>query len=97
TCVPLFFIIMCFYIVPLFINGPETKTFFLRFHEEVAYHWWHFLLHIQNYYEKGPRVSVRRSLHFIQTGHSRRKQSLFMPSSYTPPCEGQGSSSLFCT
>ncbi|XP_077497125.1 nose resistant to fluoxetine protein 6-like isoform X1 [Amblyomma americanum] len=56
TCVPLFFIIMCFYIVPLFINGPETKTFFLRFHEEVAYHWWHFLLHIQNYYEKGPRV-----------------------------------------
>ncbi|XP_077505898.1 nose resistant to fluoxetine protein 6-like [Amblyomma americanum] len=51
TCVPLFFIIMCFYVLPLFVTGPDTKTFFLRFHEEVVEHWWHWLLQIKNFYD----------------------------------------------
>ncbi|XP_077497406.1 nose resistant to fluoxetine protein 6-like [Amblyomma americanum] len=56
TCVPLFFILMCFYIVPLFINGPETKTFFMKFHEEMVEHWWHLLVQTKNLYDMDPRI-----------------------------------------
>lgn len=56
TCVPLFFMIICLYVSPLFVTGPDVKTFFLRFHEEVVEHWWHWLLQIKNFYEMGPTI-----------------------------------------
>lgn len=51
TCVPLFFILMCFYIIRLFVTGPDSKAFFVKFQQEVSEHWWHLLLQIKNFYK----------------------------------------------
>lgn len=50
-CVPLFFTIMWFYLLPRFVTGPDTEAFFQGFHAEVARHWWHFIVHIRNLFE----------------------------------------------
>ncbi|XP_075550181.1 nose resistant to fluoxetine protein 6-like [Dermacentor variabilis] len=54
-CVPLFFIIMCFCILPLFVTGPDTKMFFKKLYDEVSSDWWRYILHIRNFYEIGPQ------------------------------------------
>ncbi|XP_075542203.1 nose resistant to fluoxetine protein 6-like [Dermacentor variabilis] len=51
TAIPLFFIIMCLYLMPRFVFGPDTKAFFLKLHKDVASHWWHLLLMIRNFVE----------------------------------------------
>ncbi|KAL3197406.1 hypothetical protein MRX96_044920 [Rhipicephalus microplus] len=51
VCVPLFFIIMCFYLLPRFVTGPNAKTGFQILFKEVANHWWHLILQIRNFYE----------------------------------------------
>ncbi|KAL1424892.1 hypothetical protein MTO96_019754 [Rhipicephalus appendiculatus] len=50
-CVPLFFVIMWFYLLPRFVDGPDTETFFQRFYGELSKHWWMFLVQIRNFYE----------------------------------------------
>ncbi|XP_037559610.1 nose resistant to fluoxetine protein 6 [Dermacentor silvarum] len=54
-CVPLFFIIMCFCILPLFVTGPDTKMFFKKLYDEVSSDWWRYVLHIRNFYEISPQ------------------------------------------
>ncbi|KAL3170717.1 hypothetical protein MRX96_044165 [Rhipicephalus microplus] len=56
TCVPLFFTIMCFYVVPLFVTGPDAKSFFLKLYDDVAENWWRFLLQIRNFFELTPQT-----------------------------------------
>lgn len=51
TAIPLFFIIMCLHLMPRFVFGPDTKSFFHKLHEDVAHHWWHLLLMIRNFVE----------------------------------------------
>nr|XP_037268672.1 uncharacterized protein LOC119160020 [Rhipicephalus microplus] len=48
---PLFFVIMCLYLMPRFVFGPDTKSFFDKLYEDVAHHWWHLLLMIRNFTE----------------------------------------------
>ncbi|XP_077505900.1 nose resistant to fluoxetine protein 6-like [Amblyomma americanum] len=50
-CIPLFFVIMCFYGVPRFVSGPNVKAFFLKFYDEIATDWWGLLLQIRNFSE----------------------------------------------
>lgn len=51
TCIPLFFIIMCMYLLPRFVAGPDTKAFFQKMYKDVDVHWWHLLLMIRNFVE----------------------------------------------
>ncbi|XP_050050597.3 nose resistant to fluoxetine protein 6-like [Dermacentor andersoni] len=55
-CVPLFFTIMCFYVVPLFATGPDTKSFFLKLYDDVDENWWRLLLQIRNFFELTPKT-----------------------------------------
>ncbi|KAL3196258.1 hypothetical protein MRX96_045280 [Rhipicephalus microplus] len=50
-CIPLFFVIMWFYLLPRIVNGPDTETFFQRFYVDMSEHWWQFLLQIRNLHE----------------------------------------------
>ncbi|XP_075744491.1 nose resistant to fluoxetine protein 6 [Rhipicephalus microplus] len=50
-CIPLFFVIMWFYLLPRIVNGPDTETFFQRFYADMSEHWWQFLLQIRNFHE----------------------------------------------
>lgn len=49
TAIPLFFIIMCLYLLPHFVSGPDTKAFFLELYSDMGRYWWHLLLMIRNY------------------------------------------------
>ncbi|KAL3240145.1 hypothetical protein MRX96_047984 [Rhipicephalus microplus] len=50
-CAPLFFLIMCLYVSPRFVTGPDAKTGFQKLFDEITTHWWHLLLQIRNFYE----------------------------------------------
>ncbi|XP_049520743.1 nose resistant to fluoxetine protein 6-like [Dermacentor silvarum] len=50
-CLPLFFVIMCLYLLPHFVTGPDTRTCFQKIFDEVSNHWWQLLLQIRNFYE----------------------------------------------
>ncbi|KAH6934092.1 hypothetical protein HPB50_020030 [Hyalomma asiaticum] len=50
-CVPLFFVIMCLYLLPRVVTGPDAKGGFQKLFDEVDRHWWHMLLQIRNFYE----------------------------------------------
>ncbi|KAL3170718.1 hypothetical protein MRX96_044166 [Rhipicephalus microplus] len=49
TCVPLFFVIMCIYVLPRFVSGPDTKSFFEKYENEISKTWWTLLLQIRNF------------------------------------------------
>ncbi|XP_077505897.1 nose resistant to fluoxetine protein 6-like [Amblyomma americanum] len=53
TTIPLFFIVMCIYLLPLMTSGPGAKTFFEKMDQEVHDHWWQWLLQIRNCYYVG--------------------------------------------
>lgn len=46
--VPLFFVIMCMYLLPLIARGPDSGTFYDKFYHEVENHWWDILLQVRN-------------------------------------------------
>ncbi|KAH7957791.1 hypothetical protein HPB52_022673 [Rhipicephalus sanguineus] len=50
-CVPLFFVIMWFYLLPRIVDGPDTETFFQRFYADMSEHWWHLLVQIRNFFK----------------------------------------------
>ncbi|KAK8777563.1 hypothetical protein V5799_029092 [Amblyomma americanum] len=47
--IPLFFVIMCMYLLPAITSGPDAKTFFDKFYYEVNNHWWDLLLQVRNF------------------------------------------------
>nr|XP_050024298.1 nose resistant to fluoxetine protein 6-like [Dermacentor andersoni] len=47
--VPLFFMIMSMYLLPLIASGPNTKEFYKKFYSEVRNHWWDLLIQIRNW------------------------------------------------
>ncbi|XP_077506658.1 nose resistant to fluoxetine protein 6-like [Amblyomma americanum] len=47
--VPLFFMIMCMYLLPLIASGPNTQEFYKKFYNEVRKHWWDLLLQLRNW------------------------------------------------
>ncbi|KAL1424877.1 hypothetical protein MTO96_019740 [Rhipicephalus appendiculatus] len=61
-CIPLFFVIMWFYLLPRIVDGPDTETFFQRFYAEMSEHWWHLLVQIRNFYRTKVQGPVNRFL-----------------------------------
>ncbi|KAH6944363.1 hypothetical protein HPB50_002753 [Hyalomma asiaticum] len=47
--VPLFFMIMCMYLLPLIATGPNSKEFYNRFYAEIRKHWWDLLFQLRNW------------------------------------------------
>ncbi|XP_050051461.1 nose resistant to fluoxetine protein 6-like [Dermacentor andersoni] len=47
--VPLFFMIMCMYLLPLIATGPNSKEFYNRFYAEIRKHWWDLLFQMRNW------------------------------------------------
>ncbi|KAL1438074.1 hypothetical protein MTO96_010416 [Rhipicephalus appendiculatus] len=47
--VPLFFMIMCMYLLPLIATGPNSKEFYNRFYAEMRKHWWDLLFQLRNW------------------------------------------------
>ncbi|XP_077542136.1 nose resistant to fluoxetine protein 6-like [Haemaphysalis longicornis] len=47
--VPVFFVLMCFCLLPLLVAGPNTNVFFEKFYGEMARHWWTLLLQMRNF------------------------------------------------
>ncbi|XP_049519668.1 nose resistant to fluoxetine protein 6 isoform X1 [Dermacentor silvarum] len=54
-CVPLFFVIMWFYLLPRFVTGPDTETFFQKFYVDMEENWWRLLVQIRNFFELTPQ------------------------------------------
>ncbi|KAL1413994.1 hypothetical protein MTO96_007809 [Rhipicephalus appendiculatus] len=46
---PLFFMIMCMWVLPAITSGPDAKTFFDKFYYEINNHWWDLLLQVRNF------------------------------------------------
>ncbi|KAG0432848.1 hypothetical protein HPB47_020450, partial [Ixodes persulcatus] len=42
--IPLFFVIMCIYLLPLVASGPDSRSYFEKFDREINNHWWALLL-----------------------------------------------------
>ncbi|XP_070389402.1 nose resistant to fluoxetine protein 6-like [Dermacentor albipictus] len=57
-CIPLFFILMWFYLLPRFVTGPNSENFFRRFYLDMEQHWWHFLVQIRNFFELNPEETL---------------------------------------
>lgn len=51
TNVPLFFVIMCIYLVPLMLSGPDLQSFMDKFYHEISEHWWNLLVQVRNFYK----------------------------------------------
>lgn len=49
--VPVIFVILGFFLVPLFFWGPNSKLLYENFYEEVNSRWWQWLLHVRNFYK----------------------------------------------
>ncbi|KAH8020938.1 hypothetical protein HPB51_010328 [Rhipicephalus microplus] len=49
--IPMFFMIMCMYTLPLVASGPNSKEFYSRFYEEIRDHWWDLLFQVRNWRE----------------------------------------------
>lgn len=47
---PLLFVVMCLYLLPRFVTGPDVKAFFLKLYDDIDRRWWQFLLQIRNFY-----------------------------------------------
>lgn len=49
TMVPVFFLLMCMYLLPLVTSGPDAKSYFEKFYDEMNRLWLYILLQVQNY------------------------------------------------
>lgn len=49
TMAPVFFFLMCLYLLPLITSGPNAQTYFQSVHEDFRSQWLFLLLQVQNY------------------------------------------------
>ncbi|KAH6946005.1 hypothetical protein HPB50_011108 [Hyalomma asiaticum] len=75
TCLPIFFVITCIFVLPRFVNGPDAKTFFQKFNEEIADNWWHLIIPIRNFFGMTERLFVV-SLLVLQLFKSQKKLAM---------------------
>lgn len=47
--VPVFFVLMCMYLLPLITSGPDARAYFEKFYDEMDRLWLYILLQVQNY------------------------------------------------
>ncbi|KAL1424873.1 hypothetical protein MTO96_019736 [Rhipicephalus appendiculatus] len=76
-CIPLFFVIMWFYLLPRIVDGPDTETFFQRFYVDMSEHWWHLLVQIRNFFE------LKRTEALVHTWYLSADFQLFLVSLLT--------------
>ncbi|XP_037560106.2 nose resistant to fluoxetine protein 6-like [Dermacentor silvarum] len=55
TGVPIFFVITCIFVLPRFVTGPDAKTFFQKFYDEMGENWWHLIIPIRNFFDMTER------------------------------------------
>lgn len=48
TTPPVFFVIMCCFVVPVFASGPNLKALMEKIHTEFSNEWWQILLQVRN-------------------------------------------------
>lgn len=58
--VPLFFMIMCMYLLPLIASGPDSEEYYRRFYADVRKHWWHILIQIYNW-KQDPAARITKT------------------------------------
>ncbi|XP_075538180.1 uncharacterized protein LOC142572723 [Dermacentor variabilis] len=63
--IPMFFMIMCIYLLPLIASGPNSKEFYNRFYAEVRDHWWHLLVQIRNWRSQDFDVVKTQFCHLV--------------------------------
>ncbi|XP_075735967.1 nose resistant to fluoxetine protein 6 isoform X1 [Rhipicephalus microplus] len=65
TLVPLFFMIMCMYLLPLMVSGPEAPEFFEKLNKEVYENWWMLLAQVRNYFYRDDDVPLLPHLWYL--------------------------------
>lgn len=63
--IPMFFMFMCMYLLPLIASGPNSKEFYDRFHAEIRLHWSDLVLHIRNWRLADYEVSTMPHLWYL--------------------------------
>lgn len=58
TMVPVFFVLMCMYLLPVLTSGPDAKAYFEKFYDEMNRLWLDILLQVQNYRTKAFSILV---------------------------------------
>ncbi|XP_049516866.1 nose resistant to fluoxetine protein 6-like [Dermacentor silvarum] len=67
--IPMFFMIMCIYLLPLIAWGPNSKEFYDRFYTEVRDHWWDLLIHIRNWRGADFEVATMAHLWYLSADY----------------------------
>lgn len=65
TLVPLFFMIMCMYLLPLIVSGPEAPEFFEKLDNEVYENWWTLLVQVRNFFYRDDDVPLLPHLWYL--------------------------------
>ncbi|CAN8018981.1 unnamed protein product, partial [Ixodes persulcatus] len=63
---PMFFVIMCLYLMPLIIHGPNTEAVFEDLYRHFGVHWWDLLLNITNLVPQLHPVIGTHNLFFVE-------------------------------
>ncbi|KAL1431716.1 hypothetical protein MTO96_013824 [Rhipicephalus appendiculatus] len=56
TTPPVFFVIMCCFVVPVFASGPNMKALMEKVHTEFSNEWWQILLQVRNVGDRRQQV-----------------------------------------
>lgn len=65
TLVPMFFMIMCMYLLPLIVSGPEAPEFFEKLDNEVYGYWWSLLAQVRNYFYRDDDLPLLPHLWYL--------------------------------
>ncbi|KAH6945047.1 hypothetical protein HPB50_006968 [Hyalomma asiaticum] len=65
TLVPMFFMIMCMYLLPLIASGPEAPEFFEKLDNEVYGYWWSLLAQVRNYFYRNDDLPLLPHLWYL--------------------------------
>ncbi|KAH7980198.1 hypothetical protein HPB49_013746 [Dermacentor silvarum] len=64
--VPVFFFLMCLYLLPLITSGPNAQTYFQNVHEDFRSQWLFLLLQVQNYcFDVSPDTRILAHLWYL--------------------------------
>ncbi|KAK8759176.1 hypothetical protein V5799_003191 [Amblyomma americanum] len=65
TAVPLFFMLMCMYLIPLITSGPQAPDYVRKLSDEVDNHWWQLLAQVRNYFYDDSAVPLLPHLWYL--------------------------------
>lgn len=65
TVVPMFFMLMCLYLIPLITSGPGAPEYMRKLSDEVDNHWWQLLVQVRNYFYDDSNVPLLPHLWYL--------------------------------